>query len=168
MFNILNAAILLLSFNFQAILSKKCQEERELFFSFSSVKIEMVNCYELSVISSFVKKLPKFLQSCLWSYDLSKMDPFDENDKRIIITGVLNHGGDRPMRWLSKNYSADDLKEVISQPSRGMWLKDALNYWTKILNVKLKDWVYKLAILDIDPYSGQAELFYKHVLKGSK
>jgi hypothetical protein len=38
------------------------------------------------------KKLPEFLQTCLWSYDLKELDPKDPRDRRLIITQVLNHG----------------------------------------------------------------------------
>lgn len=109
--------------------------------------------------------LPKFLQSSLWSYDLNSLDI--EENKELIITQVLNFGSDKQMEWLFKNYSIKDFKKVVSEPDRGIWLEEALNYWTKILGIKLKDWVYRLAIKNIDPYSGQAELFYKYVLQGS-
>ena len=49
--------------------------------------------------------LPKFLQPCLASYDLSKMDK--KLDKKTIITEILNKGDDVAVRWLGKNYTQE-------------------------------------------------------------
>ncbi|MBU1486743.1 hypothetical protein KKH56_01660 [bacterium] len=45
--------------------------------------------------------VPKFLQSALWSYDLSKMDAGNKDDKRIIIEQVLNYGIWEQLKWLT-------------------------------------------------------------------
>ncbi|MDA2935748.1 hypothetical protein MYX06_00805 [Patescibacteria group bacterium AH-259-L05] len=95
--------------------------------------------------------LPKFLQTCLWSYDISQMDPYDPDDKELIIQQVLNRGNIRAVKWLFKTYKKQDIVEVVKNPRRGMWFPKSLNYWAKILDVKIPKQVYKWAILDINP-----------------
>lgn len=83
------------------------------------------------------KKLPKLMQTCLWSYDLDELNPEDPEDKHLIITQVLNHGTWEQLNWLLKNYAETEIKEVIKNPDRGMWHKDVLNYWFNIFDIKL-------------------------------
>lgn len=82
-------------------------------------------------------KVPKFLQSTLWSYDLTRMD--NGKAKNLIITQVLNHGTWEQLLWLLKNYSLKDIKSVLRKPQRGVWQKETLNYWSKILDIKTKN-----------------------------
>jgi len=91
--------------------------------------------------------LPKLLQSALWSYDLKKMDK--EKHKKTIITQVLNHGTWEQVSWVRDNYSTADIKEAIKKPSRGVWQKDALNYWIKILDVKVPREKFDRAIFSL-------------------
>jgi len=93
--------------------------------------------------------LPKFLQPCLASYDLAKMD--SERDKEIIITSVLNKGDFRALNWLGTTYSRKEIEKVVSSPIRGMWLKSILSYWQKIFNIKLRKEEFKQAILNLNP-----------------
>ncbi len=93
--------------------------------------------------------LPSFLQPYLASYDLSKLDVDD--DKDIIITEILNKGDDKALFWLSKTYSRKEIKEVISSPTRGLWMKSVLDYWTKILDISLSPKVFKESILNLNP-----------------
>lgn len=93
--------------------------------------------------------LPKFLQPCLASYDLRELDL--QEDRRLIITQVLNKGDDEALRWLGKNYSQKEIKEAIVLPMKGMWLKNILAYWQKIFNLKLNRKVFNEAILDLRP-----------------
>lgn len=94
--------------------------------------------------------LPKFLQPCFPSYDLKSLDI--RKNKKLIITQVLNFGTEKDLKWLSKNYSKKDLKQVIVKPDRGVWLKDVLLYWQKILNLKIPKKDFQEAILDINPH----------------
>lgn len=79
--------------------------------------------------------LPNFLQTALWSYDLKKMTK--NRYKKVIITQILNFGNWRQLQWLLQNYSAKEIKEVLKNPSRGMWRADVINYWEKIFNIRL-------------------------------
>lgn len=93
--------------------------------------------------------LPSFLQPCLASYDLSKMDP--QSDKELIITEVLNKGDDQDIRWLGKTYTQEEIKQVVASPTRGMWLESILAYWLKIFDIKLPKDVFQKAIINLNP-----------------
>lgn len=103
--------------------------------------------------------LPKFLQPCLWSYDLSRMTP--EEDKETIITQVLNFGDARAVKWLFKTYKLSEIKEVIKKPRRGLWFENAIDYWSKVLKVKVDPDYYKFCILDIHPNPELWQEFWK-------
>jgi hypothetical protein len=94
--------------------------------------------------------LPKFLQPCFPSWDVKNLDK--TKDKKLIITQILNYGTEKDLEWLTKVYSKRDLRQVISKPSRGVWLKDVLLYWQKILGLKIKKSDFQKAILDINPH----------------
>jgi hypothetical protein len=93
--------------------------------------------------------LPKFLQPCLASYDLSQLDI--EGDKDIIITEILNKGDYEDLEWLTKNYSYKEIKEVIAKPMRGMWMEGVLDYWLEILDLNIPKGAYKQALLNLNP-----------------
>ena len=93
--------------------------------------------------------LPQFLQPCLASYDLRELDL--KEDKRLIITQVLNKGNDEDLRWLGKNYSKKEIKETITSPIRGMWLEKVLSYWQKIFNLNLSKETFNRAVLNLRP-----------------
>lgn len=94
--------------------------------------------------------LPKFLQPCFPSYNLKSLDK--NRDKKLIITEILNFGTEKDLIWLTKNYSKEDLKNVVVKPDKGVWLKDVLLYWQKILNLKILEKDFKKAIIDINPH----------------
>jgi len=81
--------------------------------------------------------LPKFLQSALWSYDLKNMDANNKSDKKIIIEQILNYGTWEQLKWLTKTYSWNEIKQIVKTPSRGIWKKDSLNYWLLFFNLKM-------------------------------
>lgn len=93
--------------------------------------------------------VPKFLQPYLASYDLSRLDM--EEDKDIIITEILNKGDDKALFWLGKTYSKKEIKKVVSLPTRGLWMKSVLDYWTRIFDVNLPRKKFKQAVLDLNP-----------------
>jgi hypothetical protein len=78
--------------------------------------------------------IPKFIQPYLWSYDLKKIDL--KKDKERIITNILNLGDRKATKWLFKQYSKEEIKEIIKNPLPGEWNEKSLNYWSFILNVK--------------------------------
>ena len=97
--------------------------------------------------------LPKFLKPCFPSYDLDSLDL--QRNKKLIITQILNFGTERDLKWLGRAYSQRDFKEVLSQPERGVWLKEVLLYWLKVFNLKISKKAFQQAILDLRPHFGQ-------------
>ena len=93
--------------------------------------------------------IPKFLQPYLASYELSRLDI--EKDKDVIITEILNKGDAKALSWLAKTYSQEELREVVSSPIRGLWMKSVLKYWQKILDINIPQDKFKRAILDLNP-----------------
>lgn len=93
--------------------------------------------------------LPKFLQPCLASYDLSQLAP--KRDKEIIITEILNKGNDQAVKWLGKTYTLKEIKDVVASPIKGMWLENNLVYWTRILDINLPKETFQKAIIDLSP-----------------
>jgi len=94
-------------------------------------------------------KILKKLQNVLWSYDVRDLDL--KEDKDYIITQVLNYGAWEDLKLLYELYSEKDIKEVVKNPSRGLWFERVLNFWLTIFNIKLKKNIYQKAILDINP-----------------
>lgn len=92
--------------------------------------------------------VPSFLQTYLASYDLSGLDV--KIDKNLIITEILNKGNKEAYSWLYENYSKSDIQEVISKPTRGMWLKGILQYWLKMFNLTLNKHQFEKAELNIN------------------
>lgn len=90
------------------------------------------------------KKVPKQFQRCLWSYNINKM-ALDE-DKKEIITQVLNYGTWEDLKLLYKLYDEKDIKKVVKNPRRGVWFKKVLNFWTLMFDIKLKKEVWDKAI----------------------
>lgn len=96
-----------------------------------------------------MKKLPKAFQRILWSYEIKKMDI--ERDKKEIITMVLNYGTWDDLKLLQKIYTEDDIKKIISRPQRGVWFEKVLNFWIKLLDVRIDEDTYEKAILRMEP-----------------
>jgi hypothetical protein len=101
-----------------------------------------------SVYSSKGKK-PAFLRSILWSYDLNKVDL--REDKKGIITQVLNYGDWKALKWLYSFYGEKEIKDVVSHPIKGLWFDKVLNFWQKMLDVALSSALKKKAIFRIEP-----------------
>ena len=99
------------------------------------------------------------MQSCLWSYDISKMDPL--NAKALIISQAINYGDYRQLDWMVRNYSDEEIKEVVTHPARGMWWREKLRSWLGKYGVMIDPLRYELAIREIDlkPASLYAEFF---------
>lgn len=97
------------------------------------------------------KKLPKFLQSALWSYDLNAFNLDNPYAKDIIVTQILNYGSWKQLRWLLDQYSKRDLITTLKKPRRGLWHKDSLDYWQQVLNIKLPKKTYQKALFNLFP-----------------
>lgn len=95
-------------------------------------------------------KILKKLQNVLWSYNVRDLDL--KEDKDYIITQVLNYGAWEDLKLLYELYSEKDIKEVVKNPSRGLWFEKVLNFWLTIFNIKLKKNIYQKAIFNINPH----------------
>lgn len=91
-----------------------------------------------------IEKVPKQFQRVLWSYDINKMDLGE--DKKEIITQVLNYGTWEDLKLLYNLYSEEEIKEVVKNPRRGVWFKKVLNFWITIFNIQLKKEIWDKAI----------------------
>jgi len=81
-------------------------------------------------------KVPKKLQSVLWSTDVSKLDL--QKDKYYIIHQILSYGMMDEIHWALKNYSEKEIIETFKRSfkdyrrQRFYLVKDAL--------LELNDW----------------------------
>jgi hypothetical protein len=60
---------------------------------------------------------------------------------------------------------------VLRAPRRGVWLADVLNFWLKVLNLRIPKDTYSLAIREIDPAKVDQKAlmrFFKRVEKEAK
>ncbi len=97
--------------------------------------------------------VPNYLQPYLASYDLDKLDAFDQSVRDELITQILNRGDLEATRWIFKNYSLENIKEKIKNPARGTWIKSSLSYWQKIFGINTLKEKYIDAIINLDPYA---------------
>ena len=104
------------------------------------------------------------MQSCLWSYDISVIDP--QKAKKLIITQAINHGDARQLGWVTQHYSDEEIREVVTNPARGVWWREKLRLWLGKYGVMIDPLKYELAIREITlkPISLAAE-FFKRVEK---
>ncbi len=109
-------------------------------------------------------RLPEFLQSVLWSYDLSKID--QNRDQKLIITQGLNYGNDQVVTWIKENYTDDQIRQVVSHPSRGIWFRERLRKWLRYFSLMLDPLEFEVAILDLNPRPKLTNAFFDR--KGHK
>ena len=104
-------------------------------------------------------KLPAFMQSCLWSYDISKINP--QKDQHLIITQAINYGTPQQLRWTLQNYTAAEIKEVVIHPTRGIWWRDKLRFWLNKFGVMIDPLKFEVAVREINirPTSLMGEFF---------
>ncbi len=95
------------------------------------------------------KTIPSKLRWLFWSYDISSLNL--NKDKDYIIPQVLNYGTWDDVRWLQKVYLEQKIREVVKNPSRGIWFEKVLNFWTTIFNIRLKKDIREKAIFNINP-----------------
>lgn len=91
----------------------------------------------MKALISKKRTIPNVFKPFLWSYDISKMDL--TQDKRIIITNVLNFGTIEAVKELFKTYSKKEIVEFVANPAPGEWNKKSLNFWSLMFNIKPKE-----------------------------
>lgn len=112
--------------------------------------------------------LPKFLEPFLPSYDISQMNLKDRYDKKLIIEAILNQGTMKEIKWLFKTYSLREIKNVLRDPGRGCWNERALNYWTKIFDIKIPKLIYDVAIFSLCPRPKLIMRYFNYLKKKGK
>ncbi len=73
---------------------------------------------------------PQSVRSCLWSYDIDKMDV--RNDKDIIIFQVLNYGTTEAVGWLFSAYSRPEILDAFVKTIASSWFKRSLVFWETV------------------------------------
>lgn len=88
--------------------------------------------------------IPSYIHPFLWSYDVDKLD-LSQNKKRII-TNILNFGDTRATDWLFKTYKEGEIKKMVSNPLPGEWNKKSLGFWRLVLGVRLGETGRRVAL----------------------
>lgn len=104
-------------------------------------------------------KLPSFLQSCLWSYDISEIDV--ERDMRLIIVQAINYGNKKQIAWMENTYSDEDIRDVVMHPRRGVWWRNKLRSYLKKFRAIIDPLIFEAAIREnnLRPVSLMTEFF---------
>ena len=92
--------------------------------------------------------VPRFLTPYLASYNLKKLDLI--RDKEVIITEILNKGDSKSLKWLTDHYTKNEIKNIVSSPLRGSWLKNVLKYWQKIFELDLTPEEFNKAVINLN------------------
>lgn len=106
-----------------------------------------------------MKRIPACIKITLWSYDIAGLDAM--RDRRMIIERVLNYGHMPAVKWLINRYGRREIRRIIANPSRGVWLPEVLTFWLTILKIKLTPQRYHRALFILDPIQCQ-RVWKKH------
>ncbi|MBI3458753.1 hypothetical protein HY061_00615 [Candidatus Azambacteria bacterium] len=77
--------------------------------------------------------IPNFIKPFLWSYDIDALDILQ--DKKRIITNVLNFGTSEATNWLFKTYTKEDIKSALTNPLPGEWNNKSMAFWSLIFDI---------------------------------
>lgn len=80
-------------------------------------------------------RLPKFLQPHFWEADLGQVSR--RRHEFYIIERLIEHGDDRAIRWLRRNYTPARIAEVV-RTSRAISPNTA-NLWALLLGIPRGD-----------------------------
>lgn len=78
-----------------------------------------------------MKKLPHFLKQYFWDVNFEKIEL--ETSKTFILKRVLDRGNDKALRWLFKQYSKEDVKQLLLTHKDLSPLTS--NFWADYLNI---------------------------------
>jgi len=81
-------------------------------------------------------KLPKKLQSILWSVKIEDLDL--QEDKVYIIHQILSFGNFKQLKWLLNNYSLSEIRKVFLENPIRIYRLPSFNFIKDIL-LKIKD-----------------------------
>lgn len=78
-----------------------------------------------------MRRLPSFLKEYFWDVDFHKLDL--KKSRIFILKRVLDRGDTKAVKWLSKHYNKEDIKNLLLT-TRDLSSKTA-NFWTIILKI---------------------------------
>lgn len=78
-----------------------------------------------------MKPFPRFLKKYFWDVDFKEIDK--TKNSRFVIERILEYGEKEAVRWLFKNYSLNQIKEVVSK-TRSLSSR-SLFFWVLLLNL---------------------------------
>jgi hypothetical protein len=76
-------------------------------------------------------KVPKSLQPVLWSVRTEELDL--KEDKVYIIHQILSFGNLKELRWLFRNYSIKEIKEVFLKYPIKVYRPQSFNFVNQVL-----------------------------------
>lgn len=91
-------------------------------------------------------KVPKEFQHALWSYNVSKLD--DKRNANLIITQLLNYGGNEGKKWVLENYPNEKILEILTHPQRGVWVREILKEMLRKNDLTIDPLEYEAAIIN--------------------
>ncbi|MBL7073661.1 hypothetical protein ISS37_00275 [candidate division KSB1 bacterium] len=81
-----------------------------------------------------MKHLPIFLSKYFWEVDFASLDA--EKYPKYVIERILEYGDIKAIRWMKKNFSLDEIKNVLYN-TRGLTLRSA-TFWAIVLGIPKK------------------------------
>lgn len=91
--------------------------------------------------------MPKKFQHALWSYNISELD--DKKNANLIITQLLNYGGNEGKRWVLGNYPEEKILQVLNHPQRGVWIREVLRNLLNEKDLTIDPLEYEAAIRNL-------------------
>jgi hypothetical protein len=79
--------------------------------------------------------LPDFLKPCFWEADFGRIDPLAR--KAYVLERVLEYGDDQSIRWLLREFSPDEIGEVV-RTSRALSTNTA-HLWALTLEIPIQE-----------------------------
>ncbi len=83
--------------------------------------------------------IPQSVRTCLWSYDIDKIDLTLQDHKIRVILNVLNRGTYDAVLWLRATFSNAEISDVISKSSSSEWSKRSIALWSLVFGSKPKE-----------------------------
>ena len=68
-------------------------------------------------------------------------------DASLIITQLLNYGGEEAKDWVWKNYSESEIVKVVNHPQRGTWNRNILREILTKNILGIKKWTILFSVL---------------------
>jgi len=80
-------------------------------------------------------EIEKIIQPYLWGVDIESLDI--DKDRFLIIERLLEHGGDRQVKFVQDKFTREDMVQVIQESS--YLSRKTVNYWCLVLNLEKEE-----------------------------